>query len=438
MSDAPKPSIKLVELDATQLKMWSDTKSYIQWTQPAFTHLLYKMLNPDDSEGVLWWSRDFDTLATDGQRIIANPDFFFAQPLPVRAAAVCHEIGHAMFHHCQIGWRMQQGQQQVIVGGKSMDYDPTYANAAQDYVINAMLHESGVGKLGEGWLHDPNIATADDSWTDAYAKIYKKSKGNGGGGGGGGGSGKNPGQFDQHLAPGTSTGTDPSAQQNQANPQQWQAAIAGAMAVAQAAGRLPAGLAKKFGEFLEPKVSWTDHIAGIFARRVGGGAYDFRRPDRRMIVRDIVAPGRSGNGAGTVVIGADSSGSIYAAPKVLERFFAEIASLLEEVRPKRILIMWCDAKVHRVDDVEDAMDMQAVRHKGAAGGGGTSFVPVFEEIEKMGIEDQVDALLYLTDGYGDFPDKDPGKYPVIWGNISGDAVKYPFGDVVNIPADGTA
>jgi len=430
---APKPAFKLVELTATQNKLWSDTKAMLQWTQPAFTHLFYKMLNPDDSAGVLWFTKDVDTLATDGQRIMANPEFFFEKcTMHNRVAALCHEIGHAMFHHCEIGWRYHKTQQQIVAGGKTLDYDHDFANAAQDFVINAMLKESNIGQLGDGWLYDPKIATSNDSWLDAYAKIYKKQKG-----GGGGGQGKSPGQFDQHLAPGTSTGTDPSAQQNQANPQQWQAAIAGAMAVAQAAGKLPDALRKKFESYLEPKVDWTDHIKGLFARKVGGGAYDFRKPDRRMISRDIIAPGRSGNGAGTVVIGMDSSGSIYAVPQLIERFFSETAALLEDVRPKRIVVMWCDAAVHRVDDIEDAADLHAARELGAQGGGGTSFVPVFDEMAKLGLEN-VDCLLYLTDGDGTFPTQAPTSFPVIWGDISHSPKKYPWGDVVDIPSDGTA
>jgi predicted metal-dependent peptidase len=109
-----------------------------------------------------------------------------------------------------------------------------------------------------------------------------------------------------------------------------------------------------------------------------------------------------------------------------------MAGILEDVRPKRLVIMWCDAKVHRVDEVEEALDLNHIRAKGAPGGGGTSFVPVFEEIKTMGLTP--DALVYLTDGMGSFP-TDPG-YTVIWGSIAealGYSVTYPFGEVVEIP-----
>jgi predicted metal-dependent peptidase len=90
--------------------------------------------------------------------------------------------------------------------------------------------------------------------------------------------------------------------------------------------------------------------------------------------------------------------------------------------------MWCDAKVHRTDELEEAGDLAALRSKKVPGGGGTSFIPVFDEIDKTGIEP--DALVYLTDGMGCFPRQAP-RYTVIWGSIYAPS-KYPFGDVVDL------
>jgi predicted metal-dependent peptidase len=141
----------------------------------------------------------------------------------------------------------------------------------------------------------------------------------------------------------------------------------------------------------------------------------------------LYAPSRSGHGAGTIVVGVDTSGSIGS--DEVDMFMAEMSGILDDVRPKRIVIMWCDAKVHRVDEVEDAGDLNVVRAKGAPGGGGTAFEPVFDEIDKMGLTP--DALVYLTDGQGSFPQTAP-TYPTIWGSIYPQS-NYPFGDVVNIP-----
>ena len=45
------------------------------------------------------------------------------------------------------------------------------------------------------------------------------------------------------------------------------------------------------------------------------------------------------------------------------------------------------------------------------GHGGTSFIPPFEYVKEH--ELHPDILIYLTDGYGDAPEKAP-KFPVLW------------------------
>lgn len=103
--------------------------------------------------------------------------------------------------------------------------------------------------------------------------------------------------------------------------------------------------------------------------------------------------------------------------------------ILDDVRPAVIYVMWCDAMVHRVDEVHDTTDLLDLRMKRAPGGGGTAFEPVFDKVVELGIEP--DALIYLTDGMGSFPKKAP-LYPVMWGNIYPSS-KYPWGDVVDVP-----
>jgi len=126
-----------------------------------------------------------------------------------------------------------------------------------------------------------------------------------------------------------------------------------------------------------------------------------------------------------VVVGIDTSGSI--GQTELDRFFAELRGILENVKPKRVHVVWCDAQVHKVDVVEEVEDMGGLKPHG---GGGTDFRPVFDWIEKEGLEP--DALVYLTDGLGAFPTHAP-KYPVLWGAIM-ENVKYPnWGEVVPVP-----
>lgn len=410
-------------LTAPQEKLWSDTKVALLWHCPAFSHIFYTMMDNVKSKHVAFFTKDIPIAATDGRTLLLNPETFFKYDLNERLFIVAHEIMHCILNHLVLSHRMKLCNKVAFSDGHTLPFDDETMNVAEDLVINDLLIESRVGKFNKDWLHDKSIATGQDSALDAYRKIFKKKPG-------GGGAGKpqvNGTRFDQHLAPGTSEGKDPTQASQDRSDVEWKAALAAAANAAKAQGKLPAGMKRLFEELLDPKVDWREKIRALFARKIGSGSFDWRRPDRRLIVRDIYAPGRSGFGAGTVVVGVDTSGSI--GQRELDMFMAEMAGILEDVKPQRLLIMWCDAQVHRTDEAEEPGDLNHIRTKGAPGGGGTSFIPVFDEIGKLGVTP--DALVYLTDGMGSFPATQPA-YPVIWGNIYPQS-KYPFGDVVDIP-----
>jgi predicted metal-dependent peptidase len=423
------------DITPEQKKLWEETRVDLLWHCPAFTHILYNMLDKANSPHIMLFTRDVPIAATDGDVIMANPDTFFKYDLKERSFIVAHEILHCILNHCVMMHGFHKRGHVVYDDGERLPYHQELMNIAMDLVINDILINSkdnggkSIFKYNKDWLHDTNIVTEKDSSLDAYRKVYKQAEKNGKGKGKLGGHGVNGSGFDQHLQPGTSQGKDPSQAASDRNDVEWQTAVAAAAAVGKAQGALPAGLERLFKEILNPTVDWKSKIQALFARKVGNGRYDFRRFDRRLVVRDIYAPGRSGFGAGDVVVGVDTSGSIGA--KELDMFFAEMCGILEDVRPKRLFIVWCDAHVHRTDECEEPSDLLSIRAKGAPGGGGTSFVPVFDWMAKSGITP--DALVYLTDGYGSFPSETP-KYPVIWGNISKPgSVQYPFGDVVDVP-----
>lgn len=430
-----------VPLNPLQQKKWDETLAAVNWLMPAATHLLYSMLVPKGRTIAALFTEEIPaTAGTDGFQLIIKPSKFFEYPLQKRVFIVGHEIMHNVFDHCGVGARLRK-QGVVTWEGKTLPFDAQTANIVQDLIINDGLIESKIGEYDKDWLHDPSLATHKDSWVEVYFKVHKKQKG---GGGGGKGSGQSdgpptpgPGQFDMHLDPGSGGNNGQEEQplggdsQPQRSEQEWAQAVAAAAAVGKAQGKLPAAMELMFGQALEPAVDWKDHVRSLIMRVPGSGGYDFRKPDRRLIVRDIVAPGRSGFGAGCIVLGLDSSGSIYCDPTLIDRWLGELAGIMADLNPREVHVVWCDAQVARVDVVEDMTDIDTIRQKGAKGGGGTSFVPVFDYIEEHDLKP--DALIYLTDGMGVFPKEAP-RYAVIWGNIT-KGYKYPFGEVVDIPVD---
>jgi predicted metal-dependent peptidase len=457
-----------VTLAGNDKRRWEETLAAVNWIAPGFAHILYTMLNKRGDSQVAVFSEQLNYIAaTDGSQIMFRPSEYFQLSLMRRVFILLHEILHNVFDHCGQGYKLRQ-RGIVVWQGRQLPYLRELANILQDLIINDCLIESRLGDWpGFGW-HDPKIATHNDSWIELYfrhVKIQPPPKGRGGKGKslpGGSGQADVPGlqcsgvpgvdpegkaitqpgkaqpedgppqraqgSWDEHLDPGASEGKQPS-EAVQRSPQEWQNAVASALVVSRAQGKLPAALEHMFKAFLEPKVDWTEHIHGIVARKVGSGGYDWNKPDRRLITRDIVIPGRSGFGVNCVVLGADSSGSIYGDPDVLDIWLGECKGILEDLRPRKMFLLWCDAKIQRVDELDAPDDLDWVRMKGAKGGGGTSFVPVFDWIEEHHL--QPDCLLYLTDMMGTFPRVAP-RYPVIWGSIfPGKAA--PFGDVVHVP-----
>jgi predicted metal-dependent peptidase len=484
--------MKFIEVTLTPLQKqaWNETKTALIWQAPGFAHILYSLLNLKKDDGVLFWTRSIPTLCTDGRAIAANPEFFFGLALPYRVFAVCHEVAHAMFNHCEVGYQLQRaGKISVYRALKNLwekiPYVHGIGNKAMDYVINDLLVESNIGKCHKNWLHDIKIGTHANSWVEVYAKLWDEqqqpdepdeedegegsegegepcedgepgqepgkgkgkgepeqegegegeSEGEGNQGGNQGEAPRDPGQFDDHLAPGTIEGKSPEEVPH--NEQQWQQAIASAMEIARAQGKLPGCMEQFLSKFLEPRVTWSDEIRGLLARKVGSGGWDFRRPHRSLIVRGICAPSQSGNGCDTIVVKIDTSGSVFRVKHLLDRWFAEMSGILTDLKPKRIIVIEADDIVQKVTEIEDEQDLVDYAATPSKGGGGTSFKPSFKYLEDEEIVP--DAVVYLTDMWGDFPDEEP-PYEVIGGSITpaGQYDEPPFGRVIHIPTDGTA
>jgi predicted metal-dependent peptidase len=415
-------SFKHSTITPQQARAWEETRVALLWQCPAFTHVMYTMMDKAGSEHIAVFTPDIPIAATDGETLLLNPETFFKYNLPERVFIVAHEIMHCILNHCILNRQFTRAGKVGYKDGSSLPYDAEMMNVATDLVINSLLKESKIGQFNADWLLDEKIATGKDAAIDVYAKIYKQQQGKGG-------SGQKGKSFDEHLTPGSGTGKDEHTATTARNDQEWQTAVTAGVNAAKAQGKLPAGLAVFFDQVLNPEVPWADKVQAFFARKVGSGSYDWRRADRRLIMRDIYAPGRSGHGAGTVVVAVDTSGSIIADKGLMDRFMGELSGILEEVRPKRMLVMWIDADVHTVDEVEEAGEIRSLKPKG---GGGTDFAPAFKWLDDKHIVP--DALVYLTDGYGSFPQHAP-SYPVLWGNTSPQLTEghYPFGEVVTVP-----
>jgi len=121
---------------------------------------------------------------------------------------------------------------------------------------------------------------------------------------------------------------------------------------------------------------------------------------------------------------------------LLSIFLNEIDFLRSQSQCELTLIH-CDAAIQRVDSLSPFEDCGELT-KGfiAHGRGGTDFRPVFQWVEnevRSGGIDCPDAIIYLTDGYGSFPERAPDM-PVLWVCAPGTTKpeEYPFGACLQI------
>lgn len=436
-------NLKRVTLTPQQKQKWGDTMSLMAWTAPGFRHLWYRLLTHHDGDYTALmaefgnpYNGGAGVACTDGKNIIVNPDEFFKYSLKERVFIGAHEVAHNVYDDVNTLHRMRGQTHLQTSDGKTFPYDEGIMQKAMDYRINAMLVESRIGAMPKDALYDPKIAEGKDGVFDIYGKVYKQDQNGGPGGGKPGsapGTGNAQGQngFDPNglQAPGATTGQAPGQAAQQRNPQKWAIEVAQAarMESIRSQGRMPGSLKHMFDEILEPRIPWTDHIEVICQRLMGSNSTTWRKPDRRFITRDLYMPGRGGQGAGWLVIWGDTSGSI--GTNDLNRYMGEMAGMIDDVHPERLTVIWCDAKIHHVDEVTDMADLHHIKARGVGGRGGTSIEPVWDWIaDQRGLVP--DMFIGMTDGEFSFPPKPP--WPIVWASVGDDKGTFPYGEVVPI------
>ncbi len=299
--------------------------------------------------------------------------------------------------------------------------ETSYWTAATDCVVNVALHESGYMLPDEALFPkdvDLNNGLPIETYYDALLKKFPPQPQ-----GGGGGSG-------QPLPPGQSGGqvgqlsdADGQRRQDRAN-RSFGKAFQGERK--QGVGSLAEDLPEE--EYEDSPTDWRDILFETIRRTLCEQAgSDFARYGR-------ISPRQGGVGYGPgapripawykrqydLAVAIDTSGSMYGDLALLR---AEVEGICRAVSSE-IRLIQCDAAV-----CEDT------RHrKGKAlslkGGGGTDFTPVFEAVEAS--QKKPTALVYITDGYGTFPNSAPA-YPVIWAAVGGISEQhFPFGRVVKV------
>ena len=185
---------------------------------------------------------------------------------------------------------------------------------------------------------------------------------------------------------------------------QWQQRLAGAAQQAQQAGKLGGEIARMIDHLLQPRLPWRMLLARYMSA-VSREDYSYSRPSRRE--GDFIMPSLRSQQM-DLLVAVDTSGSIKEAE--LDEFIGEIDALKGQVRA-RVTLLPCDAALcEGAPFLFEPWEMFQLPAE-IRGGGGTSFRPVFDWVDREGR--RPDLLVYFTDAQGEFPRTEP-SFPVIW------------------------
>lgn len=338
--------------------------------------------------------------ATDGLRVLYNPDNLNARPLGEVVFIAMHEIGHPMLA-------------QLRPHGTR---DPMLANIAKDVVLNEILAKIAKDNPHMGMIVPADACTWEKfqmpelrgkTWEAVYELLKKKAK-SGGGKGEKTINGQGLKEFDAHLDPTDDNGKPFDKEQRDALEKEWKMRVQSAAVVAKQMGKLPGCLEELIGDMITPKVDWETHLRHAVTR-VTKDESSYRRFNRRHVSRGLYMPGQYSERINGLAYFTDTSGSIGT-----DEFKAALGSmtkLLEDFKPDRIYFGQCDTRLHSVDELTpDDLPLPPLSVKGR---GGTDMAEAFQWACEH--EQDIDLFILQTDGY--IPALDPKlipNVPVVW------------------------
>ena len=202
----------------------------------------------------------------------------------------------------------------------------------------------------------------------------------------------------------------------------WKAALHRAAAVRSlTAGTDPLGHGREAAWALGPRLSWRTLLWRFLVQT----PVDFGGFDRRFVGQGLYLETLAGE-AVRVAVCLDTSGSVDG--ELLGDFLAELRGILGSYPHLEVQLWYADAALYGPHELTAADAAALPRPRG---GGGTSFEPFFTEMARQYPAPNV--LVYLTDGYGDFPRQAPVG-PVLWVVAPGGAADaaFPFGEVLRL------
>lgn len=333
------------------------------------------------------WDYRCPRAATDMRAVYFRPDHVLAIPPPERMLLLLHEVLHCALAHFR----------------RDLPGDAEDWNWAQDHEVNDILRREGLRLPADWvWFRECEGMAAEavysrlDELREALEEEQHMER-----------SDRHPNEFESAPAEDEELEIDPrmpSCVDAEAL-ERWR--DLGAMLAAEARRATdPTALQLRILEREErARVRWRELLAA-FLSRASGGTSQWLPPSRRHVHRGLYLPSRRSE-ALRVAVAVDTSGSTE---PYLPNFFAELFALASTFPRFELVVISCDDEVRSVlrFDTDHPPTHESLEF---IGGGGTSFSPVFEHLERE--PEPWDVLVYLTDGFGDAPHSPPAV-PTLW------------------------
>ena len=340
-----------------------------------------------------------ETAATDGTTLLINEEWMCSQSEDNFNGVLLHETLHMALCH--------------IERTKDLE-DMMLANIAADIVVNGIIKDNKISLPKEA-LFDDDLKHL--SVREIYSILKDKQD-----------KDKNyisdkygDGKVNECLKP----GEDGSAESKVSNKSKWENIINKAKTIAKMkqAGVKGSGMARIFKELLDPTINWKDALY----KYVTQSRADFEGYDRRFIHNGLYIDDVGGNKVHIAAF-VDTSGSVDEG--LLQNFLSELFFAINSTSGTTGYLYYFDTELYPQGNIED-LDSPPK----PVGLGGTSFVPVMAELNKISSENAYTNTLGIiyTDGYAPMTWKEPDT-PLLWcispGGIKNENIKY--GDTVRI------
>ena len=370
-------------------------------------------------------SQQLPTAATNGKDIFYNPDYLHSLAVAEQDGLLLHEVLHAALLHVP-----RQGVREAELW-----------NIAADIVVNGIISKQRVFELPPGGLRSPNLEHLS---VEEIYELLLKNKNN---------AFKSLKLVNPDLlseAPGDipptplqqgglknchSTSLKKEGLNNSHNnhslaekskaalEEHWGNALQQAIAIARTfnQGLLPAGMERELGELSAAQINWRSYLWRYLVQT----PTDFSGFDRRFIGRGLYLETLQGENI-QVYVAVDTSGSVD--NEQLLMFLSEVTGILNSYPHLKCELYYVDAEAYGPFELKSDMGLPKPE-----GGGGTSFVPFFEKVAESWDGYTQSVCIYLTDGYGSFPDEAP-QLPVLWVVTPGglELEGFPFGEAVRL------